>query len=176
MQTVGEPLDLAGGVRLKLHQELAGERPISALRLWDMDAHQPVDGGDVMLPATPHYGVAMAHQDPIPRVERCTGLGRTSGTIEHPQGQAVPPVRDVEHEAMIAAVGIDRGEEAPIRGAMHQAVGIARGEVEVRDTLVAGMGRIHRKMRRAIQLLIRTHGTTGTPVGEGLPMRNRKGN
>jgi len=77
---------------------------------------------------------------------------------------------------MIAAVGIDRGEEAPSRGAMHQAVGIARGEVEVRDTLVAGMGRIHRKMRRAIQLLIRTHGTTGTPVGEGLPMRNLKGN
>jgi hypothetical protein len=77
---------------------------------------------------------------------------------------------------MIATLRIDRPEEAHIRSEMHQAVGIARGEVEVRDTLVAGMDRIHRKMRRAIQLLIRTRGTKGTPVSEGLPMRNLKGN
>ena len=77
---------------------------------------------------------------------------------------------------MIAALGIDRSEEAHIHGEMHQAVVIARGEVEVGDTPVAGMGRIHCKMRRAIQLLIRTHGTKGTPGGEGLPVRNLKGN
>jgi hypothetical protein len=77
---------------------------------------------------------------------------------------------------MIATLGIDRPEEAHIRGEMHHAVVIARGEVEVRDTLIAGMARIHRKMRRALQLLIRTYGTKGTPVGEGLPMRNLKGN
>jgi len=77
---------------------------------------------------------------------------------------------------MIAALGIDRREEAHIRGEVHQAVVIARGKVKVRDTLVAGMGRIHRKMRRAIELFIRTHSTKGTPVGEGLPMRNLKGN
>src|SRR5262249_3647367 len=148
VQTVREQLDLAGGVGLKLHQELAGDGPVSAPRLWDLDAHEPVDGGDVMLPATPHYGVAVAHQEPIPRVQRGTGQGRTRGAIEQPQGQAVPPVWDVAHEAMIATLEIDRPEEAHIRGEMHHAMVIARGEVEVRDTLIAGMARIHRKMRR----------------------------
>ncbi len=175
VQTVGEQLDLAWGVGLQLHQELAGDGPISALRLWDMDAHQPVDGGDVMLPATPYHGVAVVHQEPIPRVQRCTGKGRTRGPIEQPQRQAVPPVRDVEHEAMIAALGIDRREEAHIRGEMHQAVVIARGEVQVGDIPVARMGRIHRKMRRAIQLFIGTDRTKGTPVGEDLPRRYLKG-
>ena len=76
---------------------------------------------------------------------------------------------------MIAAVGLDRGEEAHIRGEMHQAVVIARGEVEVGDTPVAGMGRIRRKMRCAIQLLIGTDRTKGMPVGENLPRRYLKG-
>ena len=118
-----------------------------------------------MLPATPHHCVALAHQEAIPGVQRRTRDGGTWGVIEHPQSQPIPPVWHVEQEAMIATLGVNRPEDANIRGETHQAVVVTRGKVEVRDRLVEGMGRVHPKMRRSIELFIWTNGTKCAPTG-----------
>jgi hypothetical protein len=66
---------------------------------------------------------------------------------------------------MIATPGVNRHEDAHIRGEMHQAIVVTRGKVEVSDTPVEDMGRVHRKMRCAIELFIRTDSTKSTPIG-----------
>jgi hypothetical protein len=118
-----------------------------------------------MLPATPHHGVTLVHQETIPGVQRRTGDSGTWGVIEHPERQAVPPVRHVEQEAMIATLGVNRREDTNIRGETHQAVVVTRGKVEVGDPLVEGMGWVHRKMRRSIELFIWTNDTKTAPTG-----------
>jgi len=165
VQTIGEQLDLTRGVGLKLHQDLPRDGAVSALRLRDPDAHEPVDCRDIMLPATPHHGVAVAHQEPIPRVQRRTGDRGTWGMIEQPERHAVSPVRHVEQGAVIATLGVNRCEDAHIRGETHQAVVVTRGKVEIRDPPVEEMGRIHRKMRCSIELFIGTNGTKSAPIG-----------
>jgi hypothetical protein len=70
---------------------------------------------------------------------------------------------------MIAPLGIHRREDAHIRGETHQAVGVTRGQVEVRDAPVEDMGRVHRKMHGAIELFIGTDGTKSASIGEDMP-------
>ena len=133
VQTIGEQLDLTRSVGLKLHQNLPRMGPSALCASGTRMRMSPSTARDVMLPATPHHGVALVHQEPIPGVQRRTGDRGAWGVIEHPERQAVPPVRHVEQEAMIATLGVDRREDAHIRGETHQAVGVTRGKVEVRD-------------------------------------------
>jgi hypothetical protein len=70
---------------------------------------------------------------------------------------------------MIAALGVDRSEDADIRGKTYQAVVTTRGEVEVCNIPVARRAWINRKMGGSIELFIRTNGAKGTPIGQCTP-------
>src|SRR5262249_25022666 len=132
----------------------------------DTDVHEPVDRGDVMLPATPHDGIALAHQEPIPGIERRTRGDRSWSVIEHPQCQSVSSVRHVEQKAIIAALRVNRPKDADIRCKTYQAVVVTRGEAEVRNAPVERGGRINRKMCDSIELFIRTNGTKSAPTSQ----------
>jgi len=93
VQTVGEQLDLARSIGLEFHAEPTGDWQAGAQRLRDMNAHEPVDGGNVVLPAAPDHSVALAHQEPVADLQRCAGDCLTRRAIEHPHGQPVAPVR-----------------------------------------------------------------------------------
>src|SRR5215831_5823040 len=70
---------------------------------------------------------------------------------------------------MIAALGVNRPEDAYIRCKTYQAVVVTRSKVEVRNVPVARRGWINRKMCDSIELFIRTNGTKGTPIGQCTP-------
>ena len=137
---VGKQLDLARGAGLETHQKPAGDRTAVPLRLRNLDAHQPVDGRHVVLPAAPHDGVAVAHQEAVARIGRRTGVDRSRDAIEGRQRQAVAAVRHVEQQAMIAAPRVFGGQDADIRGEMHEAIAIARSQVDIGDARDSGDG------------------------------------
>src|SRR5215475_3370400 len=67
---------------------------------------------------------------------------------------------------MIAALGVNRPEDADIRCKTYPAVVVTRGEMEVRNAPVERRGRINRKMYDSIELFIRTNGTKGALIGQ----------
>ena len=175
METVREQLDLARNVGLEFHQELAGDRQASAPRLGDMDTHEPVDCRDVVLPAAPHHGVALPHQEPVANVQRGTGDGLSRRPIEHPHRQAVAPVGYLQQQTAIAALVVPRGENTNICGEMHEPVAVTRGQREVRDPLVKGMVRVDSKMGRAVELYVWANVAKGSPSSERPPSVDLEG-
>jgi len=70
---------------------------------------------------------------------------------------------------MVAALGVNRSEDADIRCKTYHSVVVTRGEVEVRNAPVEWRGRINRKMCDPIELFIRTNSSKGAPIGQGTP-------
>ena len=75
MPAVGQQLNLAWLARLEADQQPPGDRPAVDPRLGDLDPHQSVAFGHVVLPAAPDDCIAMAHQEPV------AGIGRRRGLI-----------------------------------------------------------------------------------------------
>jgi hypothetical protein len=66
---------------------------------------------------------------------------------------------------MIAALGVNRAENADICCKTHQTIVVTRREVDIGDTLVERRRWVHRKLRRPIDLFVWTHSAKGAPIG-----------
>ena len=175
MRPVGKQLDLARSARLETDQQPARDRTAVPLRLRNLDAHEPVGRRHVVLPAAPRHGVAAAHQEAVAGIGRRTGVDRPGDTIEGRQRQPVAAVRRVEQQAMVAARRVLGSEDADIRGEMHEASLVARGQVDIGDDAVEGMRRVDREMRRAVELDIAPDIAKLPPAGERLAGFDLKG-
>ena len=111
----------------------------------------------------------MAHQKPISAIERHTGGDRPWDAIEHRERQPVAPVYHVEQQAAVAALLVLGGQDPQIGSKSNAAVAIARRKIEVGDATVAGMARVHGKMRGTVELQIWADDTKSSPTREALP-------
>ena len=67
---------------------------------------------------------------------------------------------------MITAPRVFGEEDANIRGEMHEATLVARGQIDIGDNPVQGMGRVDRETRRAVELGIAPDIAKFPPAGE----------
>jgi len=141
-----------------------------------MNAHQPIDARDVMLPTAPHYSVAMAHQKPISAIVQHTGSDRPWDAIEHRERQPVAAVYYVEQQAAVAALLVLGGQDPQICRKSDAAIAIARRKIEVGDAAIAGMARVDGKVRRTVELQIWASDTKSSPTREALPSVDFKRN
>ncbi len=149
---VGKQLDRARHAGLEAHQQPAGDRTSIALRLRDLDAHQPFRRRHVVLPAAPHDRVAAPHQEAVAGIGRGAGSDRPRHAVERRQRQSVAAVRHVEEQPVTAAPRILRHQDAEIGRVVDEAVAAVTGEVDIGDDAVQLVRRIDGEMRRPVEL------------------------
>jgi hypothetical protein len=94
----------------------------------------------------------MAHQKAVARIGRRAGIDRARHTVEGRQSKSIAAVRHIEQQAVIAALGIFRRQDADIRAEMHQAIAAACRQVDIGDAAVQRVRRVHREVCFAIEL------------------------
>jgi len=132
-------------------------------------AHRPGDTGDdgearrqtigprrhVALPAAPHHREAAPHQKAIARV---LGVSAFRRAIEPRHDRLVAAIGHVVHQAAIAAIEIERLQDAEVALILDITVRVARGLVEVDDADIQRMCRIEFAEHDAVHPLIAPHG------------------
>ena len=158
MQSIREELHLERGIRLKGDSNLPGDGlPSSVEGLRHLDADEAGCCRHIVLPAAPEHGIALAHEKAIARVLVADG---TVQIRQHGGSAAIDDIQEQE-PPLIAALGRDGLQQADVRRAMHQALRIAWGALQVSDAGVAGMVRVDRAVYCAIQLLVGANVTKG---------------
>ena len=91
----------------------------------------------VTLPATPHHGEAAPHQKPVAGM---LGVSTVRRAVEPRHDRLIAAIGHVVHEAAIAALEIERLQDAEVALILNVAAGIARGPVEVVDAGIPARG------------------------------------
>src|SRR5205085_7541109 len=110
----------------------------------------------VTLPAAPHQREAEAHQEAVTGV---LGVAAVRCTVEPRHDRLVAAIGHVVYEATIAAIEIERLQDAEVALIFDVTARVARGPIEVDDTGIQAMCRIEFAEHRAVQPLISPHGT-----------------
>ena len=81
----------------------------------------------VVLPATPGYGIALAHQEAIARLQGLVWR-HIRGTVDIAQDRTAPTVQDVEEQTVMTTARLHRPEDTDICRKAHQATGVSGGQ------------------------------------------------
>ena len=163
---VGQVLRLDHGVGLEGHNNLARHGFAAFQRFRRVDSQQPRRVGDVVLPAAPHHGVALPHQEPVARVQGRVGRN-VRCAVDVAQGKGFAPVQHVQQQPPVAFAWIVRAEDAKVRAELDLALGIARGQLDIGDGLVGRMERVNGKVSCPVYLRVRACGAEGLSIGKG---------
>jgi len=97
---VGEGIHLNASMGLEGHPDLPGYGvPFFGYSLWDIYARNPCRIRHIILPATPHYRVPLAHQEAI------TWFQATCSTVNIRQRRGIAPVYHIKQNAVTPLLG-----------------------------------------------------------------------
>jgi hypothetical protein len=162
MQAVREELHLHVGIGLESHGNLPYQWPTTSVNgLRDLHTDQSGSRRHIVLPATPDHGIALAHEKAIARVQMA------NRTVKIRQHRGITPIDDIQEQPVVAELGCDGLQQADICHALHQALRIPWGELQVSNPGVAGMVWVDRDMHRTLQELIGADITKGSALCKG---------
>src|SRR5947207_9720080 len=119
----------------------------------------------VTLPAVPHQREAEAHQEAVTGV---LGVPAVRCTVEPRHDRLVAAIGHVVYEATIAAIEIERLQDAEVALIFDVTARVARGPIEVDDTGIQAMCRIEFAEHRAVQPLIGPTAPNSAPPNTGV--------
>jgi hypothetical protein len=101
----------------------------------------------------------MAHEKAI------AGIHSTDRAVEIRQHGRVAAIDDIQEQALVAIMEVNGLEQAKIGRALHQALGIAWGTLQVSNRGIAGVVRIDSDVHGAVELFV------GASVAKGNALR-----
>jgi hypothetical protein len=121
---------------------------------------------DVELPADPHDGVAILHQEAVAEIRSSRRVLTPSGAIEPTEDALAPAVGDLEEQGAVAACGIHRLQHVEIGGEVHASIASACHRAEIGDGLVVWVGGIECELDGPRQLFVRADGPERLAVSD----------
>jgi hypothetical protein len=170
MRAIGEYLHDCRGSELEGHHEFARDGTLRFHRFRDVQAQEPGVIGDIVLTGANHYGVALLHEKAIAGMQGIAGRD-VRGAVEIAQGQTTAAVRDVDQQAMIAPLRLDRPQETDICRKWHPATGISWHPLNIGDELIGYMVGMHREIDGPVELFVGADSAKGSALSKGLSGR-----
>ena len=135
------------------HDDLAAHEPPDGLSVRrggrGEEAHEAFPERRIELPSEPQQRESLAQEEAVAHVGQAHRIEAPLGPVEVSQHALAAAVGDlVDHGAVAARdlLGLDQEE---VRRELHSAPGVARGQVDVRDDPVGGVGGVDGEIDRA---------------------------
>ena len=115
----------------------------------------------VVLPTAPNYGITVAHQEAVARPQPLVGA------VEVGQRGGVAPVHHVKQDAVVAPLRRVGLQDAEVGDAMHQAVSVPGGQLQVGYYAIGRVIRVNGKMGQPIYLPVGSGAAKNRSIGKG---------
>ena len=129
---------------------------------------------NVELPADPHEGVSLFHQEAVAEIgggHRVLAATRTS--IKASEQSLASAIGDLEQERAVAFLCFNWSKDVQVGGEVDAPVGRAGRVLEIDDSLVVLVCRIESELDRAGELLVRTNLTERLASGDNRAIGDR---